>query len=106
MTTISKVEEKLMTIQTLGKLLEASTVFTKVDLEGKPVCPPYQKSIMDTGDRLVIQAKIIEFVKSMRASNFEGEPKEMASKEPMTNLETGYPVTKEFEAIANGIDKS
>lgn len=59
-------EEKLMTLQTLGKLLEAQYTFVKTELDGTPMPPPYPKSILDSGDRLVVQAKITEFVKSLR----------------------------------------
>lgn len=67
-----KIEEKLMTIQTLGKLLEAQRTIVKTDLEGKPTTPPYPAPVLDTSDRLVVQAKIVEFVKSLRAFDLDG----------------------------------
>lgn len=63
------IEEKLMTIQTLGKLLEASKTVVKTDLEGKPVSPPYPVSILDTSDRLKVMAKITELVESIKPND-------------------------------------
>lgn len=60
------IEEKLMTLQTLGKLLEAHRTDVLTDLEGKPISPPFPKSILDSSDRMAVQAKIVELVKSIR----------------------------------------
>lgn len=62
-----KIEEKLMTIQTLGKLMEAQYPFTPTELgTGKPIAPTMPKPILDTADRNVVAAKIVELVKSIR----------------------------------------
>ncbi len=58
-------EEKFMAIQLLGKLLEAQYTFVKTDLEGKPMTPPYPKSVLDTADKLKVQSKLMEVVESI-----------------------------------------
>jgi len=64
-------EEKFMAIQLLGKLLEAQYTYVKTDLEGKPMTPPYPKSVLDTADKLKVQSKLMEVVESIKVN----EPK-------------------------------
>jgi hypothetical protein len=66
-----KIDEKLMALQVLGKLLEAHRTVVNTDLDGTVKSPPYPASILDSSDRLRVQAKIVELVQSIRADNAE-----------------------------------
>lgn len=65
-------EEKLISLQTIGKLLEANYPYTRTGIDGTPVPPTIAKSIIDSSDRLILQAKLVEIVKSLDPN---GSPK-------------------------------
>jgi hypothetical protein len=58
-------EEKLMAIQTIGKVLEAQYPYSKYAVDGKPEFPPMPRSLISGNEREILVKKIVELVKSI-----------------------------------------
>jgi hypothetical protein len=84
-----KLEEKLMTLQMLGTLLEKTIMKTKYELDGTIKYPAMPVPILETSERQLVLDKIKEIIKSI---------------ETVASDKTVF--TEAFEKVADKINKS
>lgn len=84
-----KLEEKLMTLQMLGTMLEKTRVTVKTAIDGTVNSQPYPVPILETHERQLVLDKIKEIIRSI----------EIVSSDKVV-------FTEAFEKVADKINKS